>query len=89
MTEEKTYTKEDLLDLLIGHTSFWGETNYDDESLANLDVLDMVSTNISVRLYQLSKETKDRPEGSAAELKHRAWRLLTRCSIHFWKHGHG
>ena len=47
----KEYTLEQILDSLIGHTSIACETNYDNESYANLEILNDIAIYIMQKLY--------------------------------------
>ena len=51
----KEYTLEQLLDSLIGHVGINCESNYDNESYGNLEVLNDIAIYIMSKLYDNAK----------------------------------
>ena len=43
----------EIIDGLVGSITFHGETNHDDVSLDNLDKVDIILTDYTIRLYDL------------------------------------
>ena len=71
---EKTYDLQELLDKLIGHTDIACETNYDDESAKNLEILKQVGWYVMEKLYDNAKWNNDY-RGSANGLAKQSIRI--------------
>ena len=65
----KEYTLEQILDNLIGHTGINCETNYDNESYANLETLNDIAIYIMNKLYDNAKWYGDYRASAAAIAK--------------------
>ena len=59
MNKETYYSLEELLDKLVGHTSIACETNYDNESENNLDILYSIGNYVLDKLYDNAKWNND------------------------------
>ncbi|VDG25831.1 hypothetical protein [Lactiplantibacillus mudanjiangensis] len=61
----KKYSVEQLVLELIGHINFFGDTNYDLDSVHNLDDLGTLLDLLLVEIADVAEFTKDKPEASA------------------------
>lgn len=59
MNSDKLYSLYELLDKLVGHTDIACETNYDDESSDNLDILEQIGSYVIDKLYSNAKWSND------------------------------
>ena len=59
MNGDKLYGLYELLDKLVGHTDIACETNYDDESSDNLDILEQIGNYVIDKLYSNAKWNDD------------------------------
>lgn len=83
MNDLKRYTTLEIIKKLVGHIDFYGETNYDNESLKNLDEVRKFLEVYLCKLYLLDKNYKDDYRASGKALANKARKILNNLKSYF------